>query len=61
MKTYFKGFRRYFRWMRCRRRMLQVMAIESLIRENERQCRLEYLRNWDNFPDNSSFKIRWAK
>ena len=55
MKTLFKGFKKYSRWMRLRKRILQVKAVHEAFRV----ARLRYYQEW-NMPqdDYSTFKIK---
>jgi len=58
MKTLFKGFKKYSRWMRLRRRILKVKAIHEAFRIS----RLRYYQDWQKTQDDfSSWKIKGVR
>lgn len=53
MKYFLNQTKKVIRWAKMKRRLRLYRATEFLIRENMKECRLAYLRSWDQFPDNS--------
>ena len=59
MKYYkFLNVKKVCRVWKMKRFLRQYRATEYLIAENIRNARLEYLQNWDKFPDYSEFKMK---
>ena len=57
MKTLFKGFRKYSRWARCKRRILNYKATQEAIRIHL----LKYYQQYpelNSLPDCSEWKVK---